>query len=478
MGSQFSINDKSNSTNPVSILLVTPNSQTHYVVPPIGLGYLAAVVRKSGFEVSILDCLKKDLTVNQTVEAISKSDPAVIGIQVFSYDFHTTIEYVSRMKEVCPRAVIVLGGAHASGVGMEVLDQFTNADFAFTGEAEPGLPLLLQHLVKPDTADLQSIPGLIYRSNGKNRINPQQWVENLDELPFPAWDLIDPRTYPDNPQGAFYKKFPIAPISTSRGCPYQCTYCASHTISGRKIRKRSIGSVISEIEMLYQRYEVREFHIIDDTFASHAGRVKEFCQELETRNLDISFTFPNGVRLDTLNREMLVMMKDVGLYAFTVGIESGSQKILDHMKKRLTLDKIREKVNLIHEVGLEPNGFFIIGYPAEKREDIEKTIKFAKELPLKRAHFSNFLPLPGTDATSLLVEQNQIQNIDYSRLFYAQVPYSPPGISPKELKRLQQKAFLSFHLRPKILFRLISDIKSLNHLKIILKRVRDYLFKH
>jgi radical SAM superfamily enzyme YgiQ (UPF0313 family) len=230
--------------------------------------------------------------------------------------------------------------------------------------------------------------------------------------------------------------------------------------------------------MLYKQYEVREFHIIDDTFASYADRVREFCEGIKSRNLKISFTFPNGVRLDTLNREMLLAMKEVGLYAFTVGIESGSQRILDHMKKRLTLEKISQAVNLINDVGLEPNGFFIIGYPEETREDIEKTIQFAKELPLKRAHFSNFLPLPGTDATAALKQSGEIDDLDYSELFYSKIPYSPKGIPPRELKKYQQKAFLSFHLRPKILLKMIWDIKSWSHLKIIAKRAGDYLFRY
>jgi radical SAM superfamily enzyme YgiQ (UPF0313 family) len=170
-------------------------------------------------------------------------------------------------------------------------------------------------------------------------------------------------------------------------------------------------------------------------------------------------------------------MKDTGAYAFTVGIESGSQRILDTMKKGLTLELIEEKVNLINAVGLEPSGFFIIGYPGETVDDINATIRFAKRLKLKRAHFSNFLPLPGTEATKRLVESGEIDQTDWGTLFYSKVSYAPRGITKEQLKQLQRKAFLEFYLRPHILFRMLMEIKSINQLKMIIMRAVDYLFK-
>jgi anaerobic magnesium-protoporphyrin IX monomethyl ester cyclase len=206
-------------------------------------------------------------------------------------------------------------------------------------------------------------------------------------------------------------------------------------------------------------------------------RVLDFCRGIRERGLEISYTFPNGLRLNHLDLETLRLMKETGAYSFNVGIESGSQRILDVMKKNLTLELIEEKVNLIVEAGLEPCGFFIIGFPAETREDIGATIRFARRLKLKRAHFSNFLPLPGTETTRLLLENREIAKPVWEELFYARVPYAPPGISRRQLKRLQRKAYLSFHLRPRILWGILAEIKSVNHLKLTLKRVWDYLFR-
>jgi anaerobic magnesium-protoporphyrin IX monomethyl ester cyclase len=230
------------------------------------------------------------------------------------------------------------------------------------------------------------------------------------------------------------------------------------------------------MELLYRDYGVREFHFIDDMFNASKKRVLEFCAILKAKNWEISYTFPNGLRLNTIDEEMLRAMKQTGVYAFTVGIESGSQRILDLMNKHLTLDLIREKVNLIHQSGIEVSGFFLIGFPSETREEMERTLSFAKSLPLKRAHFSNFLPLPGTAETNRLIASGEIDATDRHDLAYSKVPYSPKGISKAELKSFQRRAFLEFHLRPKILWKLFREIRSFRHLRGIITRAVDYLF--
>src|SRR3972149_10265264 len=459
----------------MQILLVTPISNTHYVVPPIGLGYLASALRKNGFsDISILDCIKEKFSFKDFENFIRKEKPKIVGFQVFSFDFGRVKQSIEIVRKSNPDTIIIIGGAHVSTTREKVLKELDKADYGVWGEGEENLPLLLKKTLDKEEIQFKDIPGLIWKDGNKKQVKERKFIEDLDSLEFPAWDLLKPDTYPDNPQGAFYKNFPIAPISTSRGCPYHCTFCASYTNMGRKIRLRNIKNVLDEMELLYNDYGIREFHIIDDMFNIYKKRVVEFCQGVKERKMNISYTFPNGLRLNTLDREMLTLMKETGAYAFTVGIESGSQKVLDHMKKELSLKLIEEKVNLINEVGLEPSGFFIIGYPAETKEDIEATIKFAKKLKLKRAHFANFLPLPGTEATEQLLKSGEIDHLDWESMFYSKVPYSPKGITKKEIKALQRKAFLSFHLRPKILFKMLSEIKTSKHFKSILKRGWDY----
>ncbi len=460
------------------IVLVVPISHTHYLVPPIGLGYLATALRQHDCtNIVIMDCVKERLSFADLRERFKMWKPQVIGFQIFSYDFDSVVRSIEILKQVSPETIVLIGGAHVSATSTTVLEEISGADFGIAGEGEIGLPMLVRRILGDEKIPLENIPGLIWRDGSSIQTNARAGTEDLDYLGFQAWDLMPPASYDGSPQGGFYKRFPIAPISTTRGCPYLCTFCGSGVNMGHKLRSRSMGNVMDEMVMLYNDYGVREFHIIDDMFNFYKDRVFEFCQGIKDRNLDISYTFPNGLRLNQLDRESLQVMKDTGAYAFTVGIESGSQRILDTMKKGLTLELIEEKVNLINAVGLEPSGFFIIGYPGETVDDINATIQFAKKLKLKRAHFSNFLPLPGTEATKRLVESGEIGQTDWGTLFYSKVSYAPRGITKKQLKQLQRRAFLEFHLRPHILFRMLMEIKSISQLKMIIIRAIDYLFK-
>lgn len=461
-----------------SLVLVVPISHTHYVVPPLGLGYLATALRKNGFlDIFILDCVKERLSYDGLRCWFKKWKPKIVGFQIFSYDFSSVVRSIDIVKQESPESIVLIGGPHVSATNTCALEEIKGADYGFAGEAEVGLPLLIRRLVRDEQISWEDIPGLIWRNGQAIYMNPRASIQDLDALGFPSWDLIHPASYPDTPQGGFYKKFPIASISTSRGCPYLCTFCGSGINMGRDLRLRSIKNVLDEMDILYHNFGVREFHIIDDMFNFYRERVIEFCQGIKDRKLDISYTFPNGLRLNHLDKEMLQMMRETGVYTFTVGIESGSQRILDSMKKNLTLGLIEEKINLIQSVGLESNGFFIIGYPDENIEDIKATIRFAKKLKLKRAHFSNFLPLPGTEATQRLIRSGEIKSTNWDTLFYSKVAYSPKGITKKQLKKLQRRAFLEFYLRPHILLKMISDIKSFTHLKMIFIRALDYLFR-
>lgn len=464
------------------ILLFRPYSKADELIPPFGLGYLATAIRQK-YEVEILDGLKEKMTPDKFKDFLSRKKFDVIGIQVFTFHINIAKEYIKIIKEVSPETIIILGGPHPSSDSQNIFYHFSEIDWAFKGEAEIGLAKLLdligekEKLLEPDLAD---IPGLIWRDkNNQTIINQQIFVEDLDTLGYPSWDLLKPSTYPLSPHGAFFKNYPIAPIIITRGCPFSCTFCAGHLVSGRKIRKRSIASVIEEIRELYHKYGIREIHIEDDNFTFYKDLVMEFCRELKRNNLNISWTCPNGVRLDTLDEEILLAMKESGLYGISVGIESGSDKILVQMKKNLNTGKIREKINLLRKVGLEVIGFFIIGYPTETREDILKTINFAKELPLKRANFMIFKPFPGTAITSQLLDSGQLKDIhqNWDKFILAEAIYAPSGLTVKKLKQLRRRGFFRFYLRPKILTGMLGEIKNFSHFKAVAKRIFRWIFK-
>lgn len=468
----------------MKIFLVVPYSESHYFVPPIGIGFLVTSLRRKGFKDShIIDGVKEHLTLEKFKSLILSKNPDVVGIQVFSSDVAMCQKYAKLLRKISPNTILIIGGAHVSGVGKEIFNDFPEAHFAFRAEAEKGLPMLIKlleggRLVKKSIAFeyLEKIPGLIWKNKNKIILNDIYLEHNLDSLGLPAWDLMDIRTYPQAPQGAIFRNWPIAPILTSRGCPYNCTYCANKLGMGQVVRSRSINNIIKEVKLLYYTYGARELHIIDDTFTQNKEKVIEFCKILIKNKIKMTIAFPNGVRLNTLDKEVLSWLKKAGCYSITVGIESGSDKILKDMRKALTTKIIKEKLDLIKQAKIDAAGFFILGYPTETKEDIIKTIKFAKQLPLKRVHFSAFLPLPGTDITEDLKKKGILKKVNWSKLFYTEAPCPPKGMTSKELKKLQRRAFLEFYLRPKIVWGVITDIRSWDHFKALFVRAKDYLF--
>lgn len=465
------------------ILFINPPSNTHYRVPPLGLGYCSSAVAGHGHVGHLLDFQRERTTFVDLARVMTRFRPHVIGVQSFSCDIAAAVRVMTFCRYLNPDVTIILGGAHASGLGEQVLTEVPDCDFAYRGEAEEGLPRLLDLFDAQNiTAEtLANVPGLLWRDvahGGRPMSNGQSFPSPLDELAIPDWKLMDPRLYPLVPQGVFYRQAPIAPILTSRGCPYRCTFCAGPIMTGHKLRLRSVEGIMEEVSLLVRNYGVRELHIVDDTFTSSKQRVMAFCEALRRSFPTMSFTMPNGVRLDTLDREMLQAMKVAGCHSLIVGIESGSQRILDDMHKGTTCEEIREKITLIHEIGLSVRGFFIIGYPTETKEDIEKTIAFATALPLEGAHFSSFLPLPGTEITRQLLHDGELSAITYSRLFYSKIPYHPPAVSHADIGKLIRRAYLAFYLRPAIMVKLIGQIRSPRHLLEIVRRFFDYALGH
>lgn len=457
----------------MNILLIKMNTPADEIIPPISLGYLAETVKKN-HRVKILDCLKENLTLSQVSQYVKDFD--IVGITLFTKDLSICKKYLESIKKSNPKIITFLGGPHPSAVPDETLIFYKElVDYIFVGESEIGFPKFISFLStgKPSPEEIE---GLAYIKDGKIHKNPSICPENIDEFKI-AWELIPPNTYPMAPHGAFFKQYPIAPIITSRGCPFHCTFCGGHIISGRKIRQRSVDNVISEIKLLYEKFGVREIHIEDDNFTFRKEYVLEFCSKLKANFPDITWTCPNGVRIDTLDEEMLSQMISSGCYALSIGIESGSDRILKLMKKSLSVQKIKEKIDMLKKFKIDINAFFILGYPGETREDIEKTINFALSLPLKRASFANFQPLPGTEAYHELIKSGLLK-IDHWEKFSPSLQstiWAPPGFTVSELAWYRRKALLRFYLRPRIIKDFILGIKSFEHLFYIVKRAVRWL---
>ncbi len=459
----------------MKILLINPltiEDNMVNITPNLGLGYLATALRDGGFEAEIWDGVKKDMTKKKLEDRLNNCDYDVAGFQVYTRSVKEVQEGLKMVKSINPDVITVIGGPHSSG-DPEGSMTHLKTDYAFRGEAEIGLIQLLKKISGDENIPFEDINNLIWKNNGNIVCNPLKPIEDLDVVGMPAWDMIDPNDYPYAPIGAFSKKFPLTSISSTRGCPYRCTFCANNTIMGRKVRARSSAMVLKEMELLHDKYGIREFQIIDDNFTSKKELTLGVCQGILDKGWDISLSFPNGVRLSTLDEEILHLLEKAGCYSLGLGIESGSPKTLKDMRKAQSIDEIKEKVNLIHRVTkIRTTGFFIIGYPTEGKEDILQTIRISKELPIDRAQFTICLPVPGSEMTEMMIKDGKLKDVDFSDISFQNIVHVPENMTMKELRKYRTKAYMEFYLRFRIISGLLSEIQSLEHVKFIFRRIR------
>lgn len=463
----------------MNILLINPINRSYVIMPSLGLGYLASRARTKGHTVTILNCLKEKMRFKDFQIYLKHNQFDVIGFQMYSYDLNPVKKHIHIIKSISPSTVTIAGGPHPSGAPRQTLEYLTELDFAFRGESEIGFPLLLDRLEEKlhDPQNLLEVPGLIWRRDSDIMVNKPGYITHLDELEFPSWDLLEPHTYHEASHGAFAKYFPAAPIIISRGCPFQCTFCAGKAITGPQLRFRSIDNVIEEITYLSTHFGIREFLIEDENLTFNKALTTEFCEKLLKSPLkQISWSCPSGVRLDTLDIEILELMERAGCYSLAMGIEFGTQKMLDLTKKQLTLEMIEEKIALLAQTRIKTTGFFMMGVPGETLDDIKETIKFALKLELDRAQFNNFMPLPGSEIGDRLQKESNLENFDWSRMFVHNVSFEIPGINRKKLRNLQRTTYLRFYLRPKIIINILKEIKSFRHLLYLLRRIKDSIF--
>ena len=332
-----------------------------------------------------------------------------------------------------------------------MFDFFPDADFAFASEAEEGLPMIVDLLgdlapekrrraLHEDGLDLAHIPNLIWRHDGGTVGNPVRVIEDLDSIPMPAWDLIDPASYPHQAHGTFTRQVPSAATIATRGCPYPCTFCAAGINSGKAIRWRGLEPLLDELKFLHTRYGIREFHFEDDNFTLKRERVLEFCEGLSRLNMGVTWALPNGLRLDKLDKEVLQAMERAGCYGFAVGIESGSQRVLNLMAKHLTLERIEEQLHLIASTTkIDVTGFFILGFPGETREEMQETIRFAMRLPMVKANFGSYMPHPGTKEYRKLKADGKLDHIRWEEMFDTACPTRPRASRKRSCGRCCEK---------------------------------------
>jgi magnesium-protoporphyrin IX monomethyl ester (oxidative) cyclase len=387
----------------MKVLLVNP-PQTFYPGSeqpagnlPLGLMYIAAMLEIAGYPTEILDAFMSDkpfrkkgeeLTVGLSFECIkeeiSSRQPDIVGISgPFSCQIENSVKISRLAKEVNSKALTVVGGPHVSTVPKEFLQEAEAVDIAVMGEGEYTMSEIAQYF--EGKKELSEILGIAYRKDREVIVNPRRaFLENLDELPYPAYDHVDMENYL-SPKRIGYRSFQnrSIPMITSRGCPFNCCFCAVHLHMGKRFRAHSAEYTLKHIQFVVDKFDVENIFFEDDNLTFDLERFETICDGIIDRKIKIGWETPNGVRADCLNRELLQKMKKSGCRSLFFGVESGDQQILDNVIcKRLDLNRVIEVARICKDIDLKTGGFYIIGFPGEKKENMQRTVDFG--LMLKR----------------------------------------------------------------------------------------------
>lgn len=444
------ISDKSNPARSVDVteqeetldlLLVDPPYKGLKGVGPdcgytLGIAYLAAYIREAGMKTAILTGdlatgAPQSSFVNFNVksyangqklyeaavggshpvwdkmaETIRRRRPLAVGISYLSPTKAVVDKIAALVKGVCPGIKVIVGGHHATFCPEEILGN-TNIDFVIRGEGEKPLLRLMEELKKA-APDLESVPGLNYRAeDGRIASTPDaELISDLDSLPFPARDLV---------LDSDYSRLQTHIVATARGCPYMCAFCSDRRLWNGKVRRRSVGNVMEELKMLNRDYPLKTLQIVDGTFTYDRQYVLDLCAAIVSAGLKLRWRCT--ARYDNIDAEMLDAMKEAGCEALYFGIESGSARMLDAVKKRITVAEIKEKSALVRRAGLISMGSVLLGLPGETRRDIEETLRLMRNVQMDLFDVNCYVPLPGTPLFDKLSDDER-GRIDWRRIAY------------------------------------------------------------
>lgn len=430
---------------------------------PIGLAYLASVVRDMNLDIKILDAQLYDMTKHEVERRIYTYGPDVVGITATTAAIKSASIIAQSAKAIDETTVTIVGGPHMTADPHNTMRIFQQIDIGVIGDGEEIFKEIIENLMLEK--EPTEVNGIIYRDGGGNIIqNPPMQLGNLDDIPFPSWDLLPPlREYRFQP--ATYRKHPHTYIIASRGCPYRCIFC--HVSKFRsKVRYRSPQNVVDEVELLTERYGVKEIRFGDELFISNRKWVREICSLIQERGINIPWSC--DVRANMITSELAYTLSRAGCWQISMGVESGVPKIIERIKKDITLEQVRNAVKYAHTSNMTVRAYFMLGFPFETREDIERTIQFAKNSDIDFSQFSYVTPFPGTELYDICLKRGDFSDpgwLEYNASVFHEPVILPDGMSKEDLKNCLKKAYREFYLRPGLWYRLIRDMKGIEDIK-------------
>jgi len=436
--------------------------------PPLGLATIAAYLEKNNIKVKVIDAFLEDSTISDFRKAIVRFNPDIIGLAPYDQcarfgNIAVNQKIISALKEYFPNKKFGLVWSHYPNVFIKALEDNKDMDFVILGDGESGMLDITKAYA--GEIELKDAKGIAYRKNSKVFVNELGFIENLDDVPFSARHLLKIERYSPRPHR--YKRLPMDRIICSRGCPYRCLFC-SRCVLGKKYRTRSPENIIAEIRFLKKKHGVKEIRFMDDVITLNKKWIERLCRLMIKEKLNISWNCLT--RVDLVDKQMLRLMRKAGCWNIFYGIESNNQKILDIIKKDITVKQIKDAVRWTKEAGIEVRASFMIGLPGETPKIARDLVKFAIELEPNYAQFHITKVLPETGMNEILEKYGEIKE-------WVQPYQGIPGaiFLPSEYKSIDQLlkmrdyAFKKFYLRPKFIIKKIFAIRSFEDILRYLK---------
>ena len=423
------------------------------IAHPMGIMYLSAYLkREGGHETGIIDTRLKLLKPDEVVRRAREFGPDVIGLSSLLLEAVSFHDNAAALRAALPDVPLVAGGPYASSCPERML-QDENILCAAVGEGENTTLELVDTLL--NGGDISQVAGLAVRENGAvRRTEPREFIQDVDALPFPDWDALDLPAYRHVHRFSNLGPGRFMPLFTSRSCPWNCIYC--HNIFGKKFRARSPENVLSEIRTLIHDHGIRDFEFIDDCFNLDRDRAEAICDLIIDSGEKLRLSFPNGVRSDRLDRDLLKKLRRAGTVYMSLAIESGSGRMQKLMRKNLDLEKARQAITDAAGQGIFCNGFFMLGFPTETEQELRSTVDFAVKSRLHSASFFIVKPMPGTRLYEMVFPDALPGQIpDFDDYSYFKVALKSTDIDGEQLQSIFSSAFRRFYMNPVRVLRIL-----------------------